>query len=175
MKLLKTIGIIVLSVVLSVATVSIINRADVNISLENEANLIHTIEEYQSKADKLSNGLTIKENKNGSITVSGKYDETATSNYEFIFGTVLIEEEDFYTLSGFSDAALDACYLVATYDDGEGNVVNIIGDFSDMMTSTEKLSEGTQVLVKLVIKPGCELDNATFKPTFVAGKEPGRF
>lgn len=170
-----------LTIILCVSICALIGRTtngftnSVTESMINEDNLVHTLEEYESKAGTFANGLTWKINSNDSITVSGTYSENNAEDYEFVLGTVTVEKEDYYTLSGASRGSVDTFYIEATYEDSTGNKKTLVSDFSDTMTSPEKLTEGTVVTLKIIVKPGCSFAYHTIKPTFVPGAEVGEF
>lgn len=178
---LVTLLLIVVTVALSVFTCSIVAR-NTNAFDEsttpigvNKDNLIHTLEEYETAEGNTGKGITWKVNSTGSIVADGEYSINQTDNLEFILGTVTIEEENFYTLSGAASGSQDTFYIEARYTDSEGNVKVLYSDFNDTKTSRAAIPVGTQVTLKIVIKPGVEFNNYTFKPTLVAGVESGKF
>ncbi len=178
MKILKTLGALLIVVAAICGVVSIFTHANngtLTSFLINENNLIHSIEKYEGASGPLTNGLTLEVNKNGAITIDGKYDETKLEEYVFVLGTVKVDEEDFYSLSGVPNADLDTVYLTATYEDLEGNKRILYSDFADTMTTETKLPVGTEVVINLVVKPGASFKNVTIKPTFVSGTEAGKF
>lgn len=141
----------------------------------NSENLVHTLEEYETEAGNTGNGVTWKVNSTGSIVADGTYSINETADMEFVLGTVTIAEEDFYTLSGATGGSLNTFYIEGRYQDAEGNARVLYSDFNNAKTSDAKLPVGTQVTLKIVIKPGVEFNNYTFKPTLVSGTEFGRF
>ena len=178
-KLFKSILVILVIVGISVTCSAFVARSTNNYTetpnMTNENNLVHTLDEYVSAGGSFTNGLTVKVNSTGSIVINGTYSENATEDYVFTLGTVSIEEADYYTLSGAARGSLDTYYIVASYEDSTGNLRTIISDFSDTCTSADILAEGTQVTLKIVVKPGATLNYCTLKPTFVAGEESGKF
>jgi hypothetical protein len=170
-----------LTIILCVSICAVIGRTtngftnSVTESMINKDNLVHTLEEYESNAGTFANGLTWKINSNDSITVSGTYSENNEAAYEFVLGTVTVEKEDYYTLSGASRGSESTYYIQATYENASGNTVTLVSDFSDTMTTPDKLTEGTVVTLKIIVNPGCSFTYHTFKPTFVAGTEVGAF
>ena len=141
----------------------------------NSENLVHTLDEYETVAGNTGKGITWKVNSTGSIVADGTYSINQTSNLEFVLGTVTIEDEDIYTLSGASGGSTETYYIEARYTDGNGNVKVLYSDFNGSMTSANKIPVGTQVTLKIVVNPGVEFNNFTFKPTLVRGSESGRF
>ena len=180
-RLFTTIALIVVTVALSVLTCSIVARnttafEDSGVPFGvNKDNLVHSLEEYESAAGNTGKGITWKVNSTGSIVANGTYSENETSNLEFVIGTVTIEEENYYTLSGASGGSLNSYYIEARYEDSEGNVKVLYSDFNDSKTSDAKLAEGTQVTLKIIVKPGVEFNKFTFKPTLVPGIDSGKF
>ena len=172
---------VVATVALSVFTCSIVAR---NTSAfekgttpfgVNSENLIHTLEEYENPVGNTGKGIIWKVNSTGSVVADGEYSINQTSNLEFVLGTVTIEEENFYTLSGASSGSQDTFYIEARYSDASGNVKVLYSDFNGMKTSEAVIPVGTQVTLKIVVKPGVEFNNYTFKPTLVPGLESGKF
>ena len=183
MKTFKIILFAILIIALSITATALISKGTDGFNKSfstlflNEDNLVHTLEEYESKAGNSGNGITWKINENtGAITASGTIAESDTATAaEFKLGSVKIEKTDYYTLSGVKGGSLDTFYIKAEYEDLSGNQKVIYGDFTDSMTSEDKIAEGTYVSITIVINPGVELENVKFTPTFVAGEEKGSF
>ena len=186
MKIAKTLLLILLAVAISVTATVFLSKStngfnDSFASLFlNKDNLVHTLEEYQSEAGERENGLTwtVKPD-TGVIYVSGEIssDEEGAEleSDEFVIGSVLVENTDFYTLSGIKKADKEKIYLKAEYRNAQGNDRVLYGDIEDEMTSPEKILEGTYVTISIVVLPGVELENVKITPTFVPGVEPGNF
>ena len=174
-NIFKIICLMLVTVIASVSISSLLARNEGKNLFVNDKNLVHTLEEYESKAGNTGDGLSWKVNSSGSITVNGTYSKDAETNVAFVLGTVTIEEEDYYTLSGAKKGSTDTFYIEATYEDSAGNSKTLISDFSNKMTSDAKLAVGTQVTIRIVVKPGSTLNYYTIKPTLVAGTEAGRF
>ena len=176
-----TILLIVVTVALSVLTCSIVARNTTAFEKGNtpfgvnSENLIHTLDEYVSAEGNTGKGITWKVNSTGSIVADGEYSINETANMEFVIGTVTIAEKDFYTLSGASNGSENTYYIEARYVDGSGNAKVLYSDFNDAKTSAAEIPEGTQVSLKIIVKPGVKFNNFTFKPTLVPGTESGRF
>lgn len=180
-NIITSIVLVVVTVALSVLTCSIVAR-NTNAFEEsktpygvNKDNLVHTLEEYESSAGNTGKGINWKVNSTGSIVADGTYSINQTTDMEFVLGTVTIEEENFYTLSGASSGSLDTFYIEARYTDASGNVKVLYSDFNGSKTSEAAIPAGTQVTLKIVIKPGVEFNNYTFKPTLVPGVDSGKF
>ena len=137
----------------------------------NEDNLVRTIEEYEGVDGNAGNGLQFTVYDNMSILVKGKINDDS-ERYEWVLGDVVIMEDGKYTLSGMSDASTTTAYLKGTYTDTEGNERSFIGDINSNMTV--ELVKGTTVELSIVVFPGVDI-NTVVKPTFVLGKEAGRF
>ena len=180
-NLFTVILLMVVTVVLSVLTCSIVARNSSAFEKGstplgvNKDNLIHTIEEYESPVGNTGKGITWKVNSTGSIVADGEYSINETGNMEFILGTVTIEKEDIYTLSGAANGSMNTFYIEARYTDASGNVKYLYSDFNDAKTTASALPVGTQVTIKIVVKPGVEFNNYTFKPTLVPGTDSGKF
>ena len=180
-NIFKTIGLIIVTVILSVTVCAIFaNTTDIfkddGVPLGvNSGNLIHSLDAYESTAGNTGKGIVWKVNSTGSITVDGTYSENETADLEFVLGTVIIEKEDYYTLSGAGAGSLGTYYIEARYEDSAGNEKVLYADFNDTKTSEAKIAEGTEVTIKIVVKPGVEFNRYTFKPTLVPGTESGRF
>ena len=172
---------VVATVALSVLTCSIVARNTTSFEKSdvpfgtNKDNLIHTLEEYETPAGNTGKGITWKVNSTGSIMIDGTYSIDYTENLEFVLGTVTIEEENFYTLSGASSGSMNTFYIEARYTDANGNAKVLYSDFNDTRTTDTSLPVGTQVTIKIIVKPGVEFNNYTFKPTFVPGTTTGKF
>ena len=189
MKILKLILVVILAVGLSITGTVMLSKATNGFSdsfaslFLNKANLVHTLEEYQSEAGETENGISwVVKVDTGIIYASGeiKAPEGADEGAEllpeeFVLGNVLVEETDFYTLSGIKNADKEKYYLKAEYINAEGNDRVLYGDIEDEMTSPEKIPEGTYVKISIVVLPGVEIDNLKITPTFVPGVEAGRF
>ena len=183
MKTFKIILFAILIIALAVTATALISKGTDGFNKSfstiflNEDNLVHTLEEYETEAGKSGNGITWEVNeKTGKITVSGEIADNDTAEASvFVLGEVLIEETDYYTLSGVKDGSLETIYIMAEYTDTEGNEKVIYGDFKDTMTSEDKIAQGTYVKLSIVVLPGVELDNVKVTPTFVAGSKAGRF
>lgn len=141
----------------------------------NKDNLVHTLEKYETAAGNTGKGITWKVNSTGSIVANGEYSINETANMEFVLGTVTILEEDFYTLSGAVDGSKNTFYIEARYTDASGDVKILYSDFNGERTSEAELPVGTQVTLKIVVKPGVEFNHYTFKPTLVRGLDSGKF
>lgn len=164
--------IIALSVGATVAAYSITDNFSTNIFV-NRDNLVHSIDEYESVPGNNGDGLTWTVDSFGRVKANGK---TGDENASFVLGTVTIEEENFYTLTGAPEgASRDTYYIEAVYKTAAGTTVVLYSDFRDYCTSPEKLAEGTEVTLTIVACAGCTFENVTFAPTFVAGNEAGRF
>lgn len=187
MKILKAILIIIAAVAISVATTVFLSKSTNGFNdsfasiFQNDDNLVHTLEEYETEAGEKESGITwtVKES-TGVIYASGEIEEEnedgeANGADEFVLGSVLVENTDFYTLSGCKSADKEKYYIKAEYMTAEGNERVLYGDIEDEMTSPEKIAEGTYVIISIVVLPGVELDNVKFTPTFTPGVEPGRF
>ena len=178
---LVTILIIVATVALSVLTCSIVARNTSAFDKDstpigvNKDNLVHTLEEYESPTGNTGKGITWKVNSTGSIVADGEYSINQTDDLVFVIGTVTVEEENFYTLSGASSGSSDTFYIEARYTDKNGNVKVLYSDFNNSKTSEAAIPAGTQVTLKIVVKPGVEFNNYTFKPTLVPGVDSGKF
>jgi len=187
MKILKAILFALLIVALSVTATVLISKSTNGFNdsfasvFQNDANLVHTLEKYETEAGEKDSGITwtVKES-TGVIYASGEIEEEneageANAADEFVLGYVLVEDTDFYTLSGCKTADKEKYYIKAEYLNAGGNERVLYGDIEDEMTSPEKIPEGTYVKLSIVVLPGVELDNVKFTPTFVPGVEPGRF
>lgn len=179
MKIIKSMLFILLVVALSVGATAIISRNTGSFTttptFTNENNLVHTIDEYESSAGTFANGMTWKINSTGSIVANGTYSDANVEDLVFNLGTITIETEDYYTLSGAPKGSLESFYIEAKYQDASGNIKTLMSDFSDTMTSVAKLPVGTQVTLRIIVKPGVTFSHYTFKPTLVAGTEAGSF
>ena len=180
-SIIGTILLVVVTVALSVFTCSLVARNTTAFEDDgkpfgvNADNLVHTITEYESKAGNTGKGIVWKVNSTGSIVADGNYSVNETSNMEFVLGTVTVEKEDLYTLSGASSGSMSTYYIEGRYTDANGNVKVLYSDFNDSKTSADVIPVGTKITLKIIIKPGCEFNNYTFKPTLVAGTDSGRF
>lgn len=180
-NVLITIVLIIVTVALSVLACSIVARNTTAFEDDgmpfgvNKDNLVHTIDEYVTSAGNTGKGIVWKVNSTGSIVADGTYSINETDNMVFDLGTVTIEEEDYYTLSGASSGSMSTYYIEARYTDSNGNAKVLYSDFNDTKTSEGVLVAGTKVTLKIIIKPGCAFDNYTFKPTLVPGTSSGRF
>lgn len=180
-KVITSLLLIVVTVALSVLTCSIVARntnafEESNVPFGvNKDNLIHSLEEYESSAGNTGKGITWKVNSTGSIVADGTYSQNETSNLVFKLGTVTVEEEDFYTLTGASGGSLNTYYIEARYEDSAGNAKVLYSDFNDTKTSDAKIAAGTQITLKIIVKPGVDFNRFTFKPTLVPGTDSGRF
>ena len=180
-RVITSLVLIVVTVALSVLTCSIVARntnafEESNVPFGvNKDNLIHSLDGYESAAGNTGKGIVWKVNSTGSIVADGTYSENETSNLVFNIGTVTVKEENYYTLSGALKGSLDTFYIEARYEDSNGNAKVLYSDFNGSKTSDAKLAVGTQVTLKIIVKPGVEFNNYTIKPTFVPGVDSGRF
>ena len=165
-------AVIALSVGATVAAYSITDNFSTNIFV-NQDNLVHSIGEYETVPGNNGSGLVWTVDSFGRVKANGK---TGDEDSTFVLGTVIVEEEDYYTLTGApEDAARDTYYIEAVYKTADGSTVVLYSDFLEYCTSPDKLPEGTEVTLTIVACAGCTFENVTFAPTFVAGKESGRF
>ncbi len=172
-KVVLIIFLVVLTVGLSAGLTKLTSGYTKSITsiFNNKDNLVHTLEEYESKAGKDANGLEWTVTGRGAIECVGEIDEEDSAS-EFVLGTITIEEDGEYTLSGLDGANLKKAYLQGSYVDAEGVRQTFYGDDED--TCTVELEAGDQVVIKIIVQPGVEVD-FTCKPTFVKGDEPGKF
>ena len=181
MKILKNIMVVLAIVALSVGATALLSRATngfndgISSVFYNQDNLVRSLDEYVSKEGNSGNGITWTVKNGGAVyadgTIAASEDEAA-----FTIGTVQIEEEGFYTLSGApKNTSMSTFYIKATYEDVGGTQKTLYADFSDTMTTAEKLPAGTEVTIIIVIEPGVSVDNIKFTPTFVLGTEAGKF
>lgn len=173
-KILTRVGSILLLLVLCVSCCAILGKAtkgfqnDASVIFQNKNNLVHTIDYLGS--DQEDEGIEWTVLANRKIHAEGE--NTSTSNKsEFYLGSFEIEETDYYTLSGVEDSK--EYYIEATYSvDGEDKVLSTSDDGE--MTSDAKIEKGTVVSITLYVAIGADVD-VTFAPTFVPGKDAGRF
>ena len=137
----------------------------------NEDNLVRTIEEYEGKSGNVGNGLQFTAYDNMSVLVKGKINDES-ERYEWVLGTVIIEENGKYTLTGMDGASTTTAYIKGAYTDTEGNERTFIGDISSSMTV--ELVKGTSVELSIIVFPGVDI-NTIVKPTLVLGDKAGRF
>ena len=169
--------VIILTIALAVASTVGVFKVTDNLSknifdvIYNEDNLVRNIDEYEGSEGNLGNGLKFTVYANKSIHVKGKINND-DDRVEWELGTIVIEEDGVYTLTGMKDASVTTAYLCANYMDTNGNEVTLIGDISDEMSA--ELVKGTQVTFYIVVYSGCEI-NTTVKPTFVLGDKAGKF
>lgn len=142
--------------------------------LNNQDNLVHTLEKYDDKGGNDGNGLVWTVNDDGSIHCEGTITNDELDEATFVIGTVKVTEEDFYTLSGAPKGSKATFYIKAEYEDDAGNLMTIYSDFDGECTSLTKLDKDTEVKLTIVVKADVEIDY-TFKPTLVAGEEAGKF
>lgn len=142
--------------------------------LKNEDNLVHTLEEYESKGGNDGNGLVWTVNDDGSVHCEGTITNEDLEEATFVIGTVKIEEENFYTLSGAPKGSKNTFYIKGEYEDDAGNLLTFYSDFDGECTTVTKLAKDTEVKLTIVVKTGVDIDY-TFKPTLVAGEEAGQF
>lgn len=142
--------------------------------LNNNDNLVHTLEEYVSKGGNSGNGLVWTVNDDGSIHCEGTITDDDLDEATFVIGTVTVTEEDFYTLSGAPKGSKNTFYIKAEYEDESGNLKTFYSDFDGECTSETKLDKDTEVTLTIVVKSGVEIDY-TFEPTLVAGEVAGKF
>lgn len=180
-NVLTTIILVIVTVALSVLVSSLVARnttafeeSDTPLGV-NKNNLIHTLEEYETEAGNTGKGITWKINSTGSITANGTYSVDKTDDLVFVLGTVEIDKEDVYTLSGAPNGSFDTYYIEARYTDANGNAKVIYSDFNGQNTTESVLVEGTQVTVRIIVKPGVKFNSFVFKPTLVAGEDSGKF
>ena len=169
---IKAIIIIAVFVVIGVTFLAITNRSTG--ILNNQDNLVHTLEKYDDKGGNDGNGLVWTVNDDGSIHCEGTITNDELDEATFVIGTVKVTEEDFYTLSGAPKGSKATFYIKAEYEDEAGNLMTIYSDFDGECTSLTKLDKDTEVTLTIVVKADVEIDY-TFRPTFVAGEVPGKF
>lgn len=169
---IKSILIIALVIALGVGVVALTLRFTG--VLKNEANLVHTLEEYEDKGGNDGNGLVWTVKDDGSIHCEGTITNDELDEATFVIGKVKVTEEAFYTLSGAPKGSKATFYIKAEYEDEAGNLMTIYSDFDGECTSLTKLDKDTEVTLTIVVKADVEIDY-TFKPTFVAGEVPGKF
>ena len=158
----------------TVATYSLTDNFTTNIFV-NRDNLIHTLDEYETKEGTTGNGISWNVDSFGRIKVNGKLTGEAESA-EFKLGTVTVEKEDYYTLSGAPDGtSFETFYIKAVYETASGSTVTLYADITDACTTPEKLPEGTTVDISIIVLDNYQFDNYVFSPTFVIGKEAGNF
>lgn len=180
-KILPTVIVVIVSVLLSVFTCSLVARNTTAFEDDgmpigvNKENLVHTIDEYTTKAGNTGKGIVWKVNSTGSIVADGTYSINETTNMEFVLGTVTVEKEDYYTLTGAASGSLGTFYIEARYTDTAGNAKVLYSDFNGQMTSSDVIAVGTEITIKIIVKSGVEFNNYTFKPTLVPGESAGRF
>lgn len=175
-NLLISIGAALLVVIVAVTTCAILGRAtngfenDASVIFQNGNNLIHELDGYTSKSGEDENGITWTVLSNRKIHAEGK-NTSSSAKSAFVLGTITIEDTDYYTLSGVEDS--DEYYIEATYSDGESEVVlSTLKDGEE--TSEEKIEKGTVVTFTIYVAIGADVD-VTFAPSFVPGKDAGRF
>ena len=181
MKIFKTILGVLLIVALSVTATALISRATdgfnsgITSIFYNDDNLVRTLEEYVSKEGNSGNGITWTIKNGGAVVADGTL---ASDEDEAIFrlGFVEIKEEGFYTLSGApKNTSSSTYYIRASYEDVSGTNNVLYANYSDSMTSVNKIPAGTVVTIEIVIVPGVSVENVKFTPTFVLGTEAGAF
>lgn len=142
--------------------------------LNNKDNLVHTLEEYEGKSGTDGNGLLWTVNNDGSVRCKGEITNDDLDEASFELGTVKIEKEDVYTLTGAPEGSKSTFFIKAEYEDEAGNLKTVYSDFNGECTSSEKIPAGTEVKISIVVKSGVAIDQI-FKPTFVAGDKAGEF
>lgn len=157
----------------TVATYSLTDNFETNIFV-NQDNLIHTIDEYETKTGTSGDGISWSVDSFGRVKANGEITSDAET-VEFVLGTIEIEEEDFYTLSGAPEGSINTFYIKAKYTTESGSEVILYSDFANYCTSPTEITKGTEVTFSIVIHSGVEMDNYAFSPTFVAGEEAGKF
>ena len=171
-NIITAIIIVAVVVALGVGAVAITNRFTG--LFNNKDNLVHTLEEYEDKGGNDGNGLVWTVKDDGSIHCEGTITNDELDEATFVIGTVKVTEEDFYTLTGAPKGSKATFYIKAEYEDDTGNLKTIYSDFDGECTSLTKLDKDTEVTLTIVVKADVEIDY-TFKPTFVAGEEAGKF
>ena len=169
---IKAIFGVILVIALGVGAVALMSN--MNGILNNKDNLVHTLEEYEGKSGTDGNGLLWTVNSDGSVRCKGEITNEDLDEVEFVIGTIKIETEDSYTLSGAPEGSKSTFFIKAEYEDEAGNLKTVYSDFNGECTTLEKLPVGTEVKITIVVKSGVAIDQ-TFKPTFVAGEKAGEF
>ena len=121
--LIKSILIIALVVALGVGAITMTLK--LTGVLKNEDNLVHTLEEYEGKGGNDGNGLIWTVNDDGSVHCEGTITNEDLDEATFVIGTVEIEEEDFYTLTGAPKGSKATFYVKAEYEDEAGNLMTV--------------------------------------------------
>lgn len=171
-NVITSIILVAVVVALGVGAVAMTNRFTG--ILNNQDNLVHTLEKYDDKGGNNGNGLVWTVNDDGSIHCEGTITNDDLDEATFVIGTVKVTEEDFYTLSGAPKGSKATFYIKAEYEDDAGNLMTIYSDFDGECTSETKLDKDTEVKLTIVVKSGVEIDY-TFEPTLVAGEVAGKF
>ena len=176
-KLLIRIGAAFLVILVAVTTCVILGRAtngfehDASVIFQNGNNLVHELDCYTSKSGEDENGITWTVLSNRKVRAEGENSSTSSKS-AFIIGEIVIGETDYYTLSGVKDDS-NEYYIEAAYSvNGQDKVLSTSSD--EVVTSDAKIEKGTVVTITLYVAIGAEVD-VTFTPTFVAGKDAGRF
>ncbi len=170
----KTLGLIAICVLLSVAVVGIIAGVtdgfqDFEMREVNEDNLINVDNYVTTLEDKRTDGLKVKVNDDGVIAITGENETEADVEIEVCSVTLKADE---YTLSCEAKGIDDKTYyLVARTGEGE-NAKEIVVD-SDK-GETFKVEAETTYTIYIVVCEGEEIDT-TFKPVLVDDDEAGDF
>lgn len=170
----KTIGVIVLIVVLCTGILGIIGTitkgfTDFEVRVPNEKNLIQVDNYFTTLEDKREDGLSIEVNEDGVIAVTGKNNSTEDVVIDICSVTLKAGK---YTLSSSAKGTSDKTYyLVATTGVGD-SAFEIKGDTEK--ESTFSIEEETEFTISIVVCAK-ESINTTFKPVLNEGDKPVDF
>ena len=168
----KTIGIIVLVVLLCTCILGVIGKVtkgftDFELRVPNEKNLIQVDNYSTTLEDKREDGLSIEVNDDGVIAITGE-NETE-SDIEITICDLTLKADE-YTLSANAKGVDDKTYYLKAVD--TTNDVTVIVDSDDSETFKVE-AEGTYSII-IVVCAGEEI-NTTFKPVLNEGDEPVDF
>ena len=168
----KTIGIIVLIVVLCTGILGIIGACtkgftDFEVRVPNEDNLIQADDYKSTLEDKREDGLKLEVNDDGVIAITGE--NKTEADVEITICDVVLKADE-YTLSANAKGVDDKTYYLKAVD--STNDVSIVVD-TDKSETFEVTTEGTYSII-IVVCAGEEI-NTTFKPVLNEGDEPVDF
>lgn len=168
----KTIGIIVLIVVLCTGILGVIGSitngfTDFELRVANEDNLIQ-VDNYKSTLeDKREDGLSIEVNDDGVIAITGE--NKTEADVEITICDVVLKADE-YTLSANAKGVDDKTYYIKAVD--TENDITVTVDSADSETFDVE-TDGTYSII-IVVCAGEEI-NTTFKPVLNEGDEAVSF